>query len=227
MKDMEEGKKDGAIKARVSVVLKANEVVVAEVEDATLWTAVLAAINSGLSALGPAIPAVTAAPAVPLPSQALVGEGSVVDAVVRNTPVTEPINKFAKELGVDLDALAGACDPTPADPYLRLDVHHWEKMKKDLPARGPKAIPPIVLSATILCLWARHAGVGTVTQSQAQNVLAAINCRDNNPSRGIQGATWLQARPGGQIVLNPSQISKAICVAAAFCKQDWSAWKAL
>ncbi|QDW67677.1 hypothetical protein [Luteimonas granuli] len=212
--------KEKVLKARMSVVLRANEVVVAEVEDAALWNAVFAAINSGSSSL------LQAAPVSPVLAGPAAG-GSVVETMARNTPVAEPINKFAKELSVDLDVLIGACDPTPNDPYLRLDPHHWEKMRKELPARGVKALPPIVVAATILCLWSRHAALGSVTQAQAQSVLAAINSRDNNPTRGIAGASWLQARPGGQIVLNPSQISRAITIAKGFCEQDWSAWKAL
>lgn len=208
---------NGVLKARMSVVLKANEVIVAEVDDAGLWNAVFAAISSGSSTIASSVQQ-------KLP---LSPADSVVETIVRNTPVTEPINKFARELDIDLDLLVGACDPTPTEPYLHLDLHHWEKMKKELPARGPKAMAPIVLAATILCLWSRHAALGGVTQAQAQNVLGVINSRDNNASRGILGAEWLQARSGGQIVLNPSQISKAICVAKAFCSQDWSAWKAL
>jgi len=207
------------LKARMSVLLKANEVIVAEVEDAVLWNAVFAAINAGTSSL--------------LQSHQLsvtpvhAAGGSVAEDITRNAPATEPINKFSRELGVDLDVLIGACDPTPADPYLRLDLHHWEKMKKDLPSRGPKALPPIVVAATILCLWSRHASLGSVTQAQAQSVLAVINSRDANPTRGIAAATWLQARPGGQIVLNPSQISRAITLAKCFCEQDWTGWKSL
>jgi hypothetical protein len=208
------------LKAAMSVVLKANNVVVAEVDDPALWNEVFSAINSGSSSLA-------RVPAPVLRGPLLAASDPISTAAVLNTPATEPIQKFARELDVDLELLLGACDPTNTEPYLRLDLHHWEAMKKDLPQRGPKAIPPIVLASTVLCLWARHAGLGTVTQSQAQVVLGQINLRDANPGRGLKGADWLQSRQGAQIVLNPSKISKAIVVAAAFCKQDWSAWKAL
>lgn len=217
MKDKDSQAKNGPLKASMSVLLKANEVVVAEVDDAVLWNAVFAAISSGSSVLSTAPAAAAQTPVV----------DAVVQPFANNTPVAEPINKFAKELGVDLDVLVGACDPAPAEPYLRLDVHHWEQMKKELPMRGPKAVAPIVLTASMLCLWARHAGIGVVSQAQAQTVLGTINVRDSNATRGIQGAEWLQARPNGQIVLNPSQVSKAIAIASCFCKQDWSAWKSL
>lgn len=213
---------DGIRRAKTSVVLMADEVVVLEVNDPILWGVVYAAINSGSSTLA-GVPLLPGLAAVASDNNV----SSVAETVVRNTPVPEPINKFAKELGVDLDVLVGACDPTPAEPFLRLDLHHWEKMKKDVPIRGPKAIPPIAVAATILCLWSRHANLGAVTQAQAQSVLIAINSRDNNATRGIASSAWLQARPGGQVVLNPSQISKAICIVNAFCKQDWSAWKSL
>ncbi|MFL6957439.1 hypothetical protein ACJ7C5_06660 [Nocardiopsis yanglingensis] len=221
---MKANEKVGPVKASMSVVLKANEVVVAEVDDAILWNAVFAAMNSGSSALSP----------MTLPSAQMQG----IDAEntsnkvqtqqqTQNTPAAEPLNKFAKELGVDLDVLVGSCDPTSSEPHLRLDSHCWEQMKKELPMRGPKAVAPIVLAATALCLWARNGGIGPVTQGQAQGVLGTIGLRDPNASRGIKSAEWLQSRPGGQIVLNPAQVSKAILITSCFCKQDWSAWKSL
>jgi hypothetical protein len=215
--------KSGPLKASMSVVLKANEVVVAEVDDAILWNAVFAAINNGSSTLLPVVP--TGAQALSL--DAANPPAIQIQQQIQETPVAEPLNKLAKELGVELDVLIGSCDPTSSEPHLRLDFHCWEQMKKELPMRGPKAIAPIVLAATALCLWARSGGVGPITQGQAQAVLATLGLRDPNASRGIKSAEWLQSRPGGQIVLNPSQVSKAILIASCFCKQDWSAWKAL
>lgn len=214
----------GPLKARMSVVLKANDVVIAEVEDFQLWNAVLSAISAGSSSLLQPGASVVA-------SSTSIAGPSVIDAVIAtnqaNTPMQEPVSKFAKDLGVDVDLLVGACAPSMSEPYLRLDSHHWERMRKDLPSRGPKAVPPIVLAVTILCLWARIGGMGSVTQAQAQSVLSDLGLRDNNPGRGMAGASWLQKRPGGQVVLNPAQISKAICLASCFCTQDWAPWKVL
>ncbi|QNH15551.1 hypothetical protein HEP74_00674 [Xanthomonas sp. SS] len=226
--------KESPLKATMSVVLKANDVVVAEVDDPVLWNAVFAAISSGRSTL-----AVTAqAQPLPLPSLPLpVGQyvqdpqvsaaDAVVATTVANTPLIEPVQKFARELGVDINVLIGACDPSAADPFVTLDSHHWEAMRRDLPSRGAKAMSPIQLAASVLCLWARHAGIGSVTQSMAQNVLANIGCRDPNPGRGLDSSDWLQRKQGGVVAINPAKISKAIVVVAGFCNKDWAAWRAL
>jgi len=219
MNENEQPKKEGPLRAAMTVVLKANDVVVAQVDDPVLWNDVFATINGGQSRLASAV----AAAAVP----ALPAADPVAAAVVANTPAIDPLSKFAKELGVDVAVLAGACDPSSSEPYLQLDLHHWEKMRKDLPSRGVKAIPAIVLVSTLLCLWARHASLGVVTQSLAQSVLDGINARDANPGRGLAGCDWLQQRQGGQVVLNPAKVSKAMVVASAFCTQDWSGWKSI
>lgn len=226
--------KENALKATMSVVLKANDVVVAEVDDHVLWNAVFAAISTGRSTL--ATVAAVAAP-LPIPGPLATGVGApgghlsgadaMVAATVANTPSIEPVQKFAKELDVDINVLIGACDPSLSDPYLTLDLHHWEAMRRDLPSRGAKAIAPIQLAASILCLWARHAGIGAVTQIMAQNVLANISGKDPNPGRGLDSSDWLQRKQGGVITINPAKISKAIVVVAGFCKKDWSAWRSL
>lgn len=226
--------KGSPLKAAMSVVLKANDVVVAEVDDPVLWNSVFAAISLGRSTLA-AVPAPSPSPllSLPLPSgrNALDGQGSTADAVIAsamaNTPLIEPVQKFARELGVDVDVLIGACDPSVTDPFVTLDSHHWEAMRRDLPSRGAKAIAPIQLAASVLCLWARHAGIGAVTQSMAQNVLANIAGRDPNPGRGLDSSDWLQRKQGGVVTINPAKISKAIVVVAGFCNKDWGAWRAL
>jgi hypothetical protein len=224
--------KESPLKAAMSVVLKANDVVVAEVDDPVLWNSIFAAISSGRSTLA-AVAAPSPLPSFPLsPGQhALDGHGSTADAVIAsamaNTPLIEPVQKFARELGVDVNVLIGACDPSVTDPFVTLDSHHWEAMRRDLPSRGAKAIAPIQLAASVLCLWARHAGIGAVTQAMAQNVLANIAGRDPNPGRGLDSSDWLQRKQGGVVTINPAKISKAIAVVAGFCSKDWGAWRAL
>jgi|SRR6185312_224749 len=219
MSENEEPKKN-PLRAAMTVMLKANDVVVAQIDDPVLWNDVFAAISGGQSRLTSPAGISALAPALPISDPVT----AAVAAVAANTPAMDPLSKFAKELGVDVAMLSGACDPSTAEPYLHLDLHHWEKMRKDLPSRGVKAIPNIVLVSTILCLWARHSSFGVVTQALAQNVLDAINARDANPGRGLAGCDWLQQRQGGQVVLNPAKVSKALTVASAFCTQDWSAW---
>ncbi len=98
-------------------------------------------------------------------------------------------------------------------------------MKKQVPERGSLAIPPIVTAATLLTLWFHKAGLGTATQAQAKAVLATINVTDPNASRSIQNTSWLQGRSGGQIILNPAEVSKAVKLAKYFCTKDWTSWK--
>jgi len=98
-------------------------------------------------------------------------------------------------------------------------------MKKQLAKRGPFAISPVVAVATLLGLWFHKAGLGNPTQAQAHAVLGTINVTDKNASRSIQNTSWLQGRSGGQIVLNPAEISRAVRLAKCFCLKDWTEWK--
>ena len=134
----------------------------------------------------------------------------------------EPVVKFASVLGISQELVQGACSPSMEAPYLHLDMHCWEDMKKQLPPRGPGSIAPIAVAATLLALWMRTAGtLGSATQAHAQKVLATIELRDPNASRGLSSTPWLQTRPGGVIVVNPAQMSKAITVARSFCIKQW------
>jgi len=196
----------GVAKAKLIITLKANDTIVAEVEDAILWQKVLAAIHQ---------------PQVPInvgserPEK--ISESSETD-IADNTP----IEKLAKRLGVSRDILVGAVDPSLEPPYLILDFNCWERMKKQLPVRGPGSISPTALVGTMLCLWFREASLGNPTQSQVAGILKEINVLDKNPSRGIKGSSWLQSRGNGIIVLNPAEISKAVGIMKSFCTKKWS-----
>jgi hypothetical protein len=214
----------GPLKARMRVVLMADDVIIADAEDFKLWNAVLSAISSGSSSLlQEGAPAIAAGNST---TQKSVYDAAL-DANIANTPSPDPISKFAREVGVEIDVLQGACAPSADEPYLHLDPHHWERMRRELPARGPKAIPPIVLALSMLTLWSRAGGLGPVTQSQGQAVLGVLGIRDTNPGRGLDGAQWLQRRSGGQVVLNPAMISSAVTVTKCFCTKDWSEWRAV
>lgn len=203
-------------KAKLAVILKANDVTVAEVEDASLWQQVLATINSGTLGLQPSFGSTPAKVAA---------SGAAVDTVGTGSINRVSIERLVQRLGVDNALVEGACFPSGEGPYLRLDVHCWEQMRSQLPRTGVTAIAPIAASATLLALWFREAGLGNATQSQAQAVLHSIGIRDQNPSRGIKNSDWLQSRSGGQIVLNPAAISKAILLAKCFCSKSWKEWK--
>lgn len=196
-----------AVKAKLQVVLKADDTVVAESADATLWQKVLLVINKGAQAVSGDGGA-----------EAL-EEGEVDEQVLLEVKgeADAGIRRFAREVGVDVPALTGACSPSAEAPYLHLDVRCWEALKKNTPERGADAISPIVLAATLLALWSRAANLGTPTQAQAQAVLETIHLRDSNPSRAIKGCDWLQSRARGTIVLNPAQASGALRVVKAYC----------
>jgi hypothetical protein len=108
---------------------------------------------------------------------------------------------------------------------MHLSFHCWEKMKTDVSMRGPLAVAAIAASATLLSLWFQAANLGNPTQVQAQAVLHTISLRDKNASRSIRNASWLQPRQGGQVALNPAEISKAVNFAKCFCTKDWTTWK--
>jgi|HubBroStandDraft_3_1064219.scaffolds.fasta_scaffold385496_2 hypothetical protein len=196
-------------KAKLIVILKADDTVVAEVEDAGLWQKVLNAIHQpsddALALLGRSE-----------------GKGKEADKDSSTRDSADPIAKLASKIGVKEEELVGAVDPSKEEPYLQLDVNSWEKMKKQLPERGPGAIAPTAVVATILCLWFKEAGLGNPTQGQVAAILKGINVIDTNTSRAISRANWLQGRSGGIIVLNPAEISRSNAIAKSFCQKKWN-----
>jgi hypothetical protein len=195
-----------SVKAKLRIILQADDTVVAEVEDPGLWQKVLLAINQGNA-------------------ESLHSELHLADLRKPLGPDLnfggDAIEKLATELEVTREVLEGACAPSTAEPYMHLDVHCWEAMKQQTPERGPSAYSPMAIAATLLTLWFRKANIGNPTQAQAQAVLGTINLQDKNASRGIQRSEWLQMRPGGTIVLNPAQASKALAIAKSFCTKNW------
>jgi len=111
--------------------------------------------------------------------------------------------------------------PASSSPYLTLDMHCWDSFKNQTPAKGPGSLSPMSVSATLLALWMHSSKIGNATQAEAQRVLETINLRDANAARSIQKSEWLQARPGGVVVVNPARIKRAIAIAKSFCTQDW------
>jgi len=192
-------------RAKLTVVLKADETVVAEIEDANLWHRVLGIIYRGRGE----------------------GEGSLQsdtdlsasqNAAGDNQNGGDSVDKFAKRLGVSVEVIVGSLSPSKEPPYLELNSHNWEALKKNFPKRGPGAVSPIAFAGTALALWVKEAKLDvSVTQSLAAAVLESIGVKDPNPSRGIRNTKWLQARTGGIIIINPAEISRAQEVVTSYC----------
>jgi hypothetical protein len=193
------------LKAKLTIQLLANDVLVAELEDDKLWRKVLAAMQGGAQ------------------PDADTGEETFEDtekdlSEAKSKPVLG-VKAFASELKLPVETVQGSCAPVGDEPYLHLDSHCWESFKKNTPARGPQGIGPLQLAGTLICLWFKHAGIeGRPTQAQAQAVLGTIGMVDKNPSRAMKNCEWLQMR-AGSILINPAKVSKAIAVAKAYCSQ--------
>ncbi|MEJ8820039.1 hypothetical protein [Lacibacter sp. H407] len=197
-------------KAKLTVILKADNTIVAEVEDPILWQKVLSLIHGNLLEN-------------PIGKNKFQEDGVVAENINEVKPKNDStLSRFSHLIGVSESVLKGALDPSSDPPYLHLDRHCWEAMKKNTPQRGKGAISPTALSATLLCLWFNEIGLGNPIQSQALGVLKVIGVLDKNASRGIKLTPWLQSRPGGVVVINPSQISKAYTIANSFCTKNWS-----
>jgi hypothetical protein len=175
---------------------------VAESTDVKLWQAVFAAISRS-SEEGSVV------------SSGLLFDGLLTDA----GQIDDPVVKLAKEIGIDVSTLRGACDTRKAEPYLHLDMHCWGEWRKNVPERGPTAVSTTAIAATLLCLWFRSAGLGNPTLQQSLKVLSNIGAKGNNPSRSVKKCSWLQPRGGQTLQLNPAAIERAVEVAKAFCEK--------
>jgi len=192
------------IKAKLKIVLKANDIDIAESSDPILWQNVLAAINTPQEGTTGANP------------------GNIIQKDENDFSLPkEPVAKLAKEIGVTVDILQGSCAPTESAPFINLDEHHWEAMKKATPARGPKAISPIALASTLLVLWKDQAKLGNSTVKEAQKVLGTVGLSDKHPHRSLDNCEWLQMR-GKYIIINPAQTSKAVELAKAYRTKEWN-----
>lgn len=198
------------VKAALRVVLLANDVEIAESDDEGLWQSVFGAITTGAPL--PHGHRQNEAPRTQGANRSAEGDGSPQQAS-RGLPT------FAEELGLTPDEVVGACDPTNDPPYIHLNAHYWEALKRNTPQRGIGAVSPAKLAATLLALWTRHAKFGIPTSAHVQNVLDTIHLQDKNPGRAVQSCEWLQMKNGG-IVLNPAETSRALSLAKAYCTKS-------
>lgn len=192
-------------RALLKVILKADETVVAEIDDPILWQRVLAIANgtsqgtNSLKDLDEPDP-----------------RGNARESEEEGDD--ESVARFAKSLEISVADLNGALEPSREAPYLHLNSHNWEAFKRNFPVRGNGAVSPIGLVGTALALWLKIAKIEiAATQALALGALATIGVHDKNASRGISNTRWLQARSGGTIIVNPAEISRAQEIVRAFC----------
>ena len=189
------------IKTNLKISLFAGNQLVAESDDPILWQSVLSSITRKASTISSST---TEPPAL--------GEQTDDD-------LSGYIQKFAQQIGVDSDHVVGACSPSLESPYLHLDMHYWEAMKRNTPSRGPAAISNIAAAATLLCLWFKVAKMnGLPTAKNCKDVLDTIGIQEANPTRSLTNTSWLQSRSNG-VVINPAEASKAIDFAKLYCSK--------
>lgn len=188
-----------AIKTELKLKLFAGNVEVAESDSVDLWQNVFAAINRGDGQL-----------------TNIDSRGSYAEDMDNGTGQDKAIENFAEALKITTDELQGACVPSKQEPHIHLDEQYWEALKDNTPKRGPGAVSSVVLSATLLALWFKYAGLGLPLLAQACEVEQTINLQDKARTRSLKNCSWLQIR-GGKIAINPAEISRAIELASAYC----------
>ena len=179
------------VNANLRIILLANDVSVAETDDAVLWQKVLAEINA---------------------------PQGVKRSVLASLPVghSEALEKFASELGVSAEMLQGACSPSERPPYITLDAHCFAAFRNNFPLTGPNAVSGAVLAGTLLVLWGRQRQIEQISNQNIQQVLATVGAESLSINRSLRRCVWLQLRDGA-LRLNPAEISRAEAVARAFC----------
>lgn len=196
-----------AIKARLKLILAADDVVIAESDDPNIWQAALQAIQGANI------------------EQVLGAKNSDQDEGIGWVPEEErvAILSLSDELGIDTRDLLSACHPRMIAPYIFPNKHYWEAFKHQTAERGRTAVSNAVLAVTLLLLWAEKIHLERVTLRDGMAVLRAISARDDHASRAVENCPWLQ-RTSGRIVLDPEKISRAIAIARAFCTRTAPEW---
>ena len=196
-----------AIKARLRLILTADDVVVAESEDARIWQAAFQAIQGANV------------------EQVLGTSAPDQDAGIDWVPEEEraAILSLASDLGIEPQALLSACHPRMIAPYIFLNKRYWEAFKHQTAERGRTAVSNAVLAISLLLLWGEKINLERVALRDGMAVLKTISARDEHASRAVENCPWLQ-KTMGKIVLNPEKISRAIAVARAFCTQSAPEW---
>lgn len=182
------------------VKLFAGDTLIDQSADAGLWQRVLSEIR-GLTFTHQATPKAS--------DSTLIGVGDA-SAIVR---------AFAKSVGVTPEEIVGSLDPASEAPFIRLNSHDWEALKRNTPVKGPGSIAPSVLAATALVLWQKHSSIGEVTLQTVRATISTIDLDDPNAARSIGNCEWLQNK-ANRIALNPSRSSAATRLLRAYSRRE-------
>lgn len=195
------------IKAKLKLILTADNVVIAESDDTEIWQAALQAIQ------GAAV------------EQVLGGEKEIPDKGIDWVPEEEraAILSLASDLAIEPQDLLSACHPRLIAPYIFPNKHYWEAFKQQTAQRGRNSVSNAVLALTLLLLWGEKIHLERVALRDGMAVLRTIVARDDHASRAVENCPWLQ-KSSGRIVLNPEKISRAIAIARAFCTRTAPEW---
>lgn len=205
------------IKAALKVRLYANEELVAESDDHTLWHSVLQTAQRA------------AQPKLLVHYKNDSGQASAQittqnESVQTYSPAgavgaDEALQRFAQSVGIRAEEIEGACYPTHEEPYLHIDQHYWAAFKSNTGKTGRGAIGPAVLAATLLVRWFKYAGLGDVERQMVINALKELGITDKNIDRGLAKCAWL-SKHGTIIKLNPSAINQADALVKGFCTKQ-------
>lgn len=182
----------------LKVTLFAGGAEVASTTDASIWLSTMAAITG----------------VAPVRQAGSVSEGGGKTSSI-SSGNSAPEERFATELEVSLEQLTGAVSPSVDQPYIHLDHKYWESLKENTPPRGVGSVPGVVLAATLLLLWNRHANFGRVSAAMCDAVLGTIGHSEKNRARSLRGCEWIQVREDG-LRLNPANTAAAIRLAKAY-----------
>ncbi|MEO7841003.1 MAG: hypothetical protein ABIU06_16810 [Anaerolineales bacterium] len=191
-----------SITAKLKVILLVDDAKIAESEDPKLWQAVFGAIRKE------SLPEGSSFEQYAFEDLLQEREETKISADIK-----EPIPSFAQKIGTSIELFQGACSPSLEPPYIHLDKHHWEALKKSA------TIAHIVISATILAVWKEHIKAPPATRKEAKIVLKTISLEDKSIPRGLGNCKWLQVR-GDNIQINPAYTSRAIELVRAYCEKE-------
>ncbi len=129
--------------------------------------------------------------------------------------ILSPVEKFAKEIDIEVDLIKDALNPTMETPFIHLDMKTWENYKKQF--ANKRALPDVVIVGTILALWKKSANLGDVMQKDVIAVLKQLNISSNNATRSYKNCEWLKYE-SNKIILMASKFSLAQNMLIEYCK---------